>query len=154
MAEPIVKYRLFMEPQGSTDGSTIVYHQLRVIVSEDDGETWAEVPEHQKTFCVPSGELEIVLDKPHNTGALRRVKNLAYKTALQNNRTTFPVAYVMPGTSDWSEAGILAYRVDRAAALAAKGAINTAAALQAARAVTYIVDTLGQTFPEVDFALS
>ena len=40
MADRIVKYRLYLPPTASEDGSSIVYHQIYAIESLDDGETY------------------------------------------------------------------------------------------------------------------
>jgi len=136
MADYTFRYRLQATPVARNDGSGQVAHQI-VAISSPDGEAWAAVPAHSKTFLVPSVDLGIVMDMPDGTGQERQAKNAAYKMSLCTNCATS----AQPLRTDWMTAAMELF-MDA----------NDASALEADRADEYITVTLGQSYP-LDFAL-
>jgi len=127
------KYQLNSAPQSSKDGSGMVNHSITAIAYNGDGEV---VPSRSKTFCVPSSQLQTVMDMPDSDAGEKQAKNTAYKSTLIANIDTQP----LPITG-WS-----------VAALTELMEMNDAAESVAVEANDYITVTLAQSYP-VEFSL-
>jgi len=130
------RYSLLSAPEARRDGSGQVAHSITAISSQD-GETWAAIPAHNKTFLVASAELATVMNMPDGTGQERQAKNAAYKMLLCTNCATS----TQPLRTDWTTTALQQFM-----------AANDASALEASRANEYVTVTLDQNYP-LDFSL-
>lgn len=129
------KYRLMSAPQGRTDGTGYIQHDIVGIRDVDGAEE--VIPGYHSSANIAADDVETVMDMPDDTGPEKQAKNKAYKELVGPALDFTP----SPGTRDWSEEGMAAYTD-----------ANDDAALEADRVNTYITVTLGQSYP-VDFQL-
>ena len=145
------RYQLNTRPIASTDGSNMIYHDITATRCVD-GNTWTPVPNHHKTICLPSDELQPVLNMPHSTGPERQAKNRAYKDLIIKHRNAQPIPFVWPPASDWSKAGLAQYDEDYANAKMVFDAINAAVSYTADYADGYLIEELNLEYP-IGFSL-
>lgn len=118
------RYSLTQAPQARTDGSGCVDHQI--IAEADENGGFIPMASRNKTFCLPSADLAVVIAMANGAAKVD-----AYKNLIVDNINTAP----QPNTG-WPKADLQAFVDD-----------NAAAASAASDADEYITVTLEQSYP-------
>lgn len=134
MTEYSFQYRLHAAPAARADGSGIAAHDVSALSQPVGNGGYSEVPARHKTFCIPAGDLQAVMDMADSTGPQKAAKNAAYKVLLVANVDTVPVPL-----GGWSSDDLQAV-MDA----------NDAASAVVTEANEYLTVTLGLSYP-VDF---
>ena len=133
-------YRLQEAPEGRTDGSGYLNHDIWKIYREvDSGVAWADAPDvpgRHSTFVVLATDITTVMDMPDSNASEKQAKNMAYKDLLSNS-----IDNVAEANIGWEDEECTDTLNN-----------NTLAETEAGRVGDYITVTLGQDFP-VEFVL-